>query len=195
MASLADPHPWGGDAKGGGCELVEVFDDHLVIHRRSVAFGRPLGPAFVVPLPARRDGPLDFAHRAAVQIAPQFASDATVTAVFCPKGHALEGVSFKGKPCIYVSFPRAKTVNGSRVFDYTVEAAVTDAQECVSPVVRKIVAPGFAYPEAYADLPGECLFTPEELPIGKPVRFTVTPRDCFGRTGRPLVNEKMIREV
>ena len=22
MASLADPHPWGGDAKGGGCELV-----------------------------------------------------------------------------------------------------------------------------------------------------------------------------
>jgi len=56
-------------------------------------------------------------------------------------------------------------------------------------VTRKIVAPGFAYPEACADLPGECLFTPEELPVGKPVRFTVTPRDCFGRAGRPLVKE------
>ena len=108
-----------------------------------------------------------------------------MTATFCPKGHALEGVSFKGTPCIYVSFPRAKTVNGSRVFDYTVEVA--DAQERVPPVVRKIVAPGFAYPEACADLPGECLFTPEELPVGKPVRLTVTPRDCFGRAGRPLV--------
>ena len=185
MASLADPHPWGGDAKGGGCELVEVFDDHLVVHRRSVVFGLPLGPAFVVPLPARKDGPLDFARRAAAPVAPQFAPDATVTATFCPKGHALEGVSFKGKPCIYVSFPRAKTVNGSRVFDYTVEVA--DAQERIPPVVRKIVAPGFAYPEACADLPGECLFTPEELPVGKPVRLTVTPRDCFGRAGRPLV--------
>ena len=185
MTSLADPHPWGGDAKGGGCELVEVFDDHLVVHRRSVAFGLPLGPAFVVPLPARKDGPLDFARRAAAPVAPQFAPDATVTATFCPKGHALEGVSFKGKPCIYVSFPRAKTVNGSRVFDYTVEACAAGGKS----VTRKIVAPGFAYPEACADLPGECLFTPEELPVGKPVRFTVTPRDCFGRAGRPLIKE------
>ena len=197
MASLADPHPWGGDAKGGGCELVEVFDDHLVVHRQSVVFGKPVGPAFVVPLPARKGGPLDFARRAAALVAPQFAEGAQVTMSYCPKGHALEGVSFKGKPCIYVSFPRAKTVGGSRVFDYTVEArcttggaqlaaTATDAN-CVPPVVRKIVAAGFAYPEACADLPGECLFTPEELPVGKPVRFTVTPRDCFGRAGRPLV--------
>ena len=185
MASMADPHPWGGDAKGGGCELVEVYDDHLVVHRRSVAFGRPIGPAFVVPLPARKDGPFDFARRAAVQVAPQFATDATVTARFCPNGHALEGVSFKGKPCIYVSFSRAKTVEGARVFDYTVEACA----EGWKPVARKIVAAGFAYPEECADLPGECLFTPEELPSGKPVRFTVTPRDCFGRAGRSLVKE------
>ena len=86
-----------------------------------------------------------------------------------------------------MSFPRAKTVDGSRVFDYTVEATVVDAQERVPSVARKIVAPGFAYPESCADLPGECLFTPEELPIGKRVRLTVTPRDCFGRAGRPLV--------
>ena len=203
MASLADPKPW-----GGGCELVEVYDEHLVVHRQSVVFGCPIGPAFVVPLPARKGGPLDFARRAAAPVAPQFAPDATVTAMFCPKGHALEGVSFKGKPCIYVSFPRAKTVNGSRVFDYLIEARCTTggsqlaatvagaincappvagAINCVPPVTRKIVAPGFAYPEACADLPGECLFTPEELPVGKPVRLTVTPRDCFGRAGRPLV--------
>ena len=180
MASLADPTPWGGDAKGGGCELVEVYDGHLVVHRQSVAFGRPIGPAFIVP--ARKGGPLDFARRAAVNAAPQFAADATVTATYCPEGHALEGVAFKGKPCIHVSFPRAKTVRGSRVFDYIVEACA----EGGTPVKRKLIAAGFAYPEADADLPGECLFTPEEIPAGQTFRIAVTPRDCFGRTGRPL---------
>ena len=187
MASLADPKPWGGDAKGGGCELVEVFDGHLVVHRRSVAFGCPIGPAFVVPLPARKDGPLDFARRAAHRDAPQFAADAKIAAKYCPNGHALESVARKGEPCFYVTFPRAKTVKGSRVFDYTVVAEVADAQERVPPVTRKLIAAGFAYPEAYADIPGECLFSAKELPVGKPIRFTVTPRDCFGLAGKPLV--------
>ena len=77
MRSLADPKSWGGDAKGGGCELVEVFDDHLVIHRQSLDFGRPIGPAWVVPIPAKAEGPFDFAKRAAQRKAqeavPQFA--------------------------------------------------------------------------------------------------------------------------
>ena len=187
MVSLADPKPWGGDAKGGGCELVEVYDGHLVVHRRSVAFERPIGPAFIVPLPARKDGPLDFARRAAHRAEPQFAADATIEAKFCPKGHALELGSHKGEPCIYVTFPRAKTVKGSRVFDYTVVAEGADAQERVPPITRKLIAAGFAYPEECADIPGECLFSAKELPVGKPVRFTVTPRDCFGLAGKPLV--------
>ena len=54
------------------------------------------------------------------------------------------------------------------------------------PVTRKIIAAGFAYPEEKADLPGECLSSAKELPAGKPIRFTVTPRDCFGLAGRPL---------
>ncbi len=185
MASLADPKPWGGDAKGGGCELVEVYDEHLVVHRQSVVFGCPIGPAFVVPLPARKDGPLDFARRAAHRAAPQFAADAEIAAKFCPKGHALEIAARKGEPCIYVTFPRAKTVKGSRVFDYMVEACPDGGK----PITRKLIAAGFAYPEAYADIPGECLFSVKELPVGKPIRFTVTPRDCFGLAGKPLVAE------
>jgi hypothetical protein len=86
-----------------------------------------------------------------------------------------------------VTFPRAKTVKGSRVFDYTVVAEGADAINCVPPVTRKLIAAGFAYPEEYADIPGECLFSAKELPVGKPIRFTVTPRDCFGLAGKPLV--------
>jgi len=161
-----------------------VFDDHLVVHRQSLDFNRPIGPAWTVPLPARTDGPFNFATRAVHRVAPQFAADAQITVTHCPSGHALEGVGHKGEPCIHLSFPRAKTVTGCRVFDYTVEAKA-DGRE--SPVVRKLIAAGFAYPEADADIPGECLFADSELPAGKPIRFTVTPRDCFGRAGRPLV--------
>ena len=186
MASMADPDSWGGDAKGGGCELVEVFDGYIVVHRQSIDFGRPIGPKWKVPLPARAGGPFDFGRRADRRAAPQFAAQAKVTAKFCPKGHPLEGVGHKGEPCIYVTFPRARTVSGSRVFDYTVEAF---AEGMPAPVVRRIVAAGFAYPEECANLPGECLFSATELPPGKPVRFTVTPRDCFGIAGKPLAND------
>jgi hypothetical protein len=189
MCSMADPKSYGGDAKGGGCELVEVFDDYLVVHRQSLDFGRPIGPAWTVPIPARKNGPFDFNLRSAHRTAPQFASDAKISANFCPNGHGLEGVAHKGEPCIYVSFPRAKTVDGCRVFDYLVEAT---AEGMDSPAVRKLIAAGFAYPEENADIPGECLFSAAELPTGKPIRFVVTPRECFGIAGRPLVSTSAI---
>ena len=189
MCSMADPKSYGGDAKGGGCELVEVFDDYLVVHRQSLDFGRPIGPAWTVPIPARRNGPFDFDLRSAHRTAPRFASDAKISANFCPNGHGLEGVAHKGEPCIYVSFPRAKTVEGCRVFDYLVEAT---AEGMDSPAVRKLIAAGFAYPEEDADIPGECLFSAAELPTGKPIRFVVTPRDCFGIAGRRLVSTLVV---
>ena len=186
MSSMADPQTWGGDAKGGGCELVEVFDDHLVVHRQSVAFGRPIGPSWVVPVPSRKDGPFDFERRMARQRAsgaiPQFAADARISAKFCPNGHPLESAAHKGEPCIYVTFPRARTVKRRRVFDYIVEACADGGK----PVTRKLIAAGFAYPEEHADIPGECLFSATELPTDKPIRFTVTPRDSFGLAGAPL---------
>ena len=189
MRSMADPQSWGGDAKGGGCEIVDVYDDHLVVRRQSVAFMRPIGPEWTVPVPARPGGPFDFAARAARRKAegavPQFAADAEIEAEFCPKGHALESESHRGEACLYVTFPRARTVNGSRVFDYTVEAY---ADGMSSPAVRRLIAGGFAYPEEYADIPGECLFSANELPRDRPIRFTVTPRDCFALSGRPAVS-------
>ncbi|MBR4258812.1 MAG: metallophosphoesterase [Kiritimatiellae bacterium] len=187
MGSMADPQSFGGDAKGGGCEIVEVYDDHLVVRRQSVAFMRPIGPAWIVPIPARKGGPFDFAvreeSRRAQGAVPQFAKDAKIAAEFCPKGHALEGVGRRGEPCIHVSFPRARTVKGSRVFDYTIEAV---ADGMPTPVVSKIVAAGFAYPEECADIPGECLFPAADLPRGRAIRITVTPRDCFGLAGNAI---------
>ena len=124
-----------------------------------------------------------------MHLSPREAADAKISATFCPKGHALEGVAHKGEPCVHVSFPRAKTVEGCRVFDYLVEAT---AEGMDAPVVRKLIAAGFAYPEEDADIPGEALFSAAELPKVKSIRFVVTPRDCFGLAGRPLVSTSAI---
>ena len=71
------------------------------------------------------------------------------------------------------------------MYDYVVEACADGAET----VVRKLVAAGFVYPEEFADIQGECLFPAKELPVDKPIHFTVTPRDSFALAGRPLVGE------
>ena len=124
---------------GGDFELVEVFADRLVVHRLAVAFDEPVGPAWVVPLPAREGGPLDFARRAASGTPPQFPADADVRAEFRTGGHALEGPGHAGEPCVTVTFPCAGNVGGHRVFDYEIRAEAEGAEA----VVRRIMAPGF----------------------------------------------------
>lgn len=170
---------------GGGFELVEVFADHLVVHRLSVTFDEPIGPAWMVPLPARADGPFGFSRRAADATPPQFPPNASAVVECHPEGHPLEGPGHRGEPCVSVSFPHAETAGGYRVFDYEIQA------ECkgMKTILYRIMAPGFAFPEKYSALPGTCLFLRSELPVGRKIRFTVTPRDCFGGRGRPLAIE------
>lgn len=184
MMPLNDPAAWGGDCEGGCFEFVEVFADHLVVHRRSTTFDLPIGPDWIVPIPAKKGGPFDFVRRAAERAAPEFASDAAVTAKICPKGHALEGPSFKGAPCVYVTFPCAKPVKGARVFEYEVTAKA-DGKEIKK---LRLFAAGFSLPEAKADRPGECLFPLKDLPADKDVVFSVVPRECFGRAGKAIVS-------
>ena len=170
---------WNGKNVGGDFELVEVFAGRLVVHRLSTMLEEPIGPAWVVPIPARENGPLDFARRAAVGTPPQFPAHAAVEVEWCPEGHALEGPGHRGEPCLAVSFPHADNTGGHRVFDYEIRADA-EGEETIS---RHIMAPGFNFPETYAKLPGTCLFLPTELPSGKPIRFTVVPHDCFGGEG------------
>ena len=178
-----DATMWGGDKDGGGFLFVEAFADHLVVHRRSTAFAEPMGPDWIVPVPAPgAGGKFDFAVRTATRSAPQFAADAQVVATLCPNGHALELPARSGESCVHVTFPAARPVRGARVFDYLVE--VYDGSTCVASGVYG--AAGFSWPEARADVPTECLFATSALPAGKSLVFAVTPRECFGRAGRTI---------
>lgn len=182
MASLNDPDEWGGDPDGGCFEMVDVLDGCLRIARRSSVYDLPVGPDWIVPLPSKEKGPLDFAARARKRSAPQFAADAVLKVETCLNGHPMESHRRGGEPCVYLGFPCARSVDGCRVFDYVVTA--TTGGRTVKRL--ELFAPGAMVPEAKADRPGECLLSLAELPKDVPITFSVMPRECFGKTGKAL---------
>ena len=169
---------------GRACLLVEVYADHLVVKRRSLAWDESLGPDWEIPVPARPGGEYDFVRRAATRPAPQFAPTAKAVAEICTKEPESTGPGLKGKPVVRVSFPCAETVKGTRVFDYVVKA-FADGREVVRSTVLSY---GYYLPEARSHVEGECILGQHELPKGKDILFTVTPRDCYGIAGAALAS-------
>lgn len=171
---------WGGEERGGCFEFIDVFTDHLVVHRRSSVVDQPIGPDWLVPIPSKKDGPLDFARRAAARPAPQFAADAVVRVELCPKGHPLETPARTGEPCLHFVIPGV--ASGARVFDFLVEARV-DGRKVKS---GKFLASGFSQPFVDAVQPTDGLFALKDLPKGASVVLKVVPRECFGKEGRAI---------
>ncbi|MBQ0033500.1 MAG: hypothetical protein KBT68_11985, partial [bacterium] len=182
MGPLNDPAAWGGDPQGGCFEHVEVFVDHLVIHRRSSIMDEPVGPDWIVPIPARKDGPFDFKVLQRKGVAPQFAANAVLKVELCPQGHPLESKARRGEPCVCLSFPCADAERTARVFDYVVTVSA-DGKEIVR---RMVFAPDGTHPRSRTAVPGVCLLSSKEIPKGMSVVFTVVPRDCFGNEGCPI---------
>ena len=174
----------------GGALLVQVYDDHLKVHRLHVPSDckQLLGPAWKIPMPAQPGGPFDHDRRKASRRAPQFPATAKLGVEFCPDGHPNLGPSFKGRPCYCVTIPFAKTVKAMRsgescrVFDYVVTAKTAGK----NPVVRKVVAEGATSPESMSNVPTKCIFLASELAEGQQIKFSVVPRECFGLEGKPL---------
>ena len=184
MAPLNDAvAAWGGDPDGGCFLYVEVFDRHLMVHRRSSVYDRDIGPAWYVPVPVA-DKTFDPKARAATRSAPQFASGAALKVEICPKGCALESKARKGEPCVRVTIPNAEAVNGCRVFTYDV-AAMCEGKTVVS---GKVFAAGFSLPVEEANRPTDWLVSLKDLPKGTDIVFTATPRECFGKCGISLLS-------
>ncbi|MGN0852468.1 MAG: family 16 glycosylhydrolase [Kiritimatiellia bacterium] len=171
-------------ARGGCCSVVEVFADHLVVHRRGVQIDEALGEDWSVPLPAAYGRGFDFTVRANRMVAPEFASGAKAAATFCPKGHPEQARRFAGEPCVAVEFPSAQTPRGV-VREYELAARLQNGAELVR---TKVLPNGFGLNKARMTEPGVCLFRTRELAGERPVVFSVTARECFGKGGRPIVS-------
>lgn len=174
------------DGTEGGCGLlVEVFDSHLVIRRRSFADDAALGDDWCVALPPTDGGPYDPKRQKAESVGPEFAPGARLEAVRCAVApQEIAGPALAGKPCVWVKIPHPRTVRpGSRVYDFEVELRADGKG-----VLRRLVlANGFNVPEARADRMSSCLFGADEVPAAGEVTFAVTPRNAFGVAGRAAV--------
>lgn len=171
--------------------VVDLFWDHLVIHRQNFFFDMPVGEDWSVPLPAAIDGPYDFVRRAKSVKPPEFAAGAQAILEWCAK--APEGAcwKFRGKkPCWRLSFPCAKKVcGGGRVFDYEIRMSVDDKEV----LQRELLAAAFHFPDEKSNVSEELLLLPEVLPNGKVAICSITPRNCYGVAGKALVSELIIK--
>lgn len=169
------------DGREAGCGLlVSVYDDHLVVERRAFACDLPLGPAWVIPLPAAQGGAFDPARQKAASAAPDFAPDAQLTLTSCAVApEAIAGEALKGKPCFWLKIPPpVAAASGGRVFDFAIDI-IKDEKVFAR---RFILANGYNLPEAKANRVTDCLFGIEELPPG--VTLRVTPRNAFGKPAK-----------
>lgn len=171
---------------GRGGLFVEIFQDHLIVHRQSFFYDEPLGKDWAVPLPAAVDGPYDFKRRKATVRPPEFPKGAKIRLEYLAKAPESAGSDFRGvKPCLRVSFDCASE-GGSRVFDYEVREVRSDGTE----KVKEVFSPGFHFPPTKANVPGEVLLPVEEYAGKSTIRYTVTPRNCFGTAGKSIASRQ-----
>ena len=158
--------------------LVEVGDDAIVIHRREFVWGESLGDDWVVPIPARADGPFSFTKRAAKRKAPAFAPGA------CAKARIVDGK--EAEKFVEVSFPAANAVDKCRVFEYEISAIVVEDDVEMVVATRRMMANDFFLPESKCGKPGSCRFRLADLPPRAHLRFEVRPLECFGLKGAAI---------
>lgn len=154
--------------------LVSVYGGELAIERRDFVSGLPLGPDWLVSVPARGDR--SFAARAAERTPPQFAPDARLA------------VKTEGR-LLRLDFPAARTVANCRVFEYEVTATLVEDGVDIVQVQRRVLAPDFARAESSSGAPGCCVLSPAEIPVKGHTVFSVRPLDCFGLKGEPIAAE------
>ena len=96
---------------------------------------------------------------------------------------------------VYVSFPAARTADGSPVrgWDYAVRAEFAVGDVVKTLCERCVFSEGAFYAEEDETQPVVCAFNRKDLPAKaskrQKVRFVVTPINCFGARGKPLVTE------
>ena len=180
----------GGDCRQG--MLWSVYDDCIVVKRREFLSNLDVGDDWVLPLPSAEPKPFAFAERAKKFRAPSFPAGAKL-AVSTVKAKSRGGKSRDGKESLpsveksafKVVAPAAVADKNARLYKLEFVAESKDGTKKTKLII----------PEGFNHAPGHkkssatsfCLFARDEFAAGD-VRFTVTPFNCFGARGTPLVS-------
>ena len=179
-----------GDCRQG--MLWSVYDDCIVVKRREFLSNLDVGDDWVLPLPSAEPKPFAFAERAKKFRAPSFPAGAKL-AVSTVKAKSRGGKSRDGKESLpsveksafKVVVPAAVADKNARLYKLEFVAESKDGTK----KTKLIMPEGFnhAVGHAKASAPSFCLFARDEF--NGEVRFTVTPFNCFGARGTPLVSD------
>ena len=175
--------------------VMEVFDDAVVLERREFLHDHVLGPDWVIPLGKGAAKPYTVAARFAAAKAPAFPKGAKVTVKEgegCGRSAAGTGRAKEKHPQIFVSFPPARTLDGSpaRGWDYSVRCELVAGDIVRTLCERCVFSEGAFFAEEDETKPVVCAFAktdvPAKLNARQKIRFAVTPRSCWGKAGAPI---------
>lgn len=159
-------------------QLVNVYDDRIVIERRDFCRDEPIDTAWLLELPARASS---FAARAARASVPAFPAGAVADIAFSQTG-ASDGKAVEG---VTVSFPPALANPAARPYDYEVRLETRQADVELVASARRVYSPSAALPRRHdAEVKAAaCAFARADLPKSGEYRFAVVPLDSYGVKG------------
>lgn len=163
--------------------FVSVYADRMVLERWELEMGEKLGPDRIVSLPAGQGGwQYQFEKQAMASKAPEFPVGAKAKAEVFDRDLG----NGKKEKCVRVTFPSAVSVDPNyQVWCYDIAArnAGWDLQK------RRIIAPGYLYPESRGPKTAECIFALADLGGSLDgVVFEVVPLNAFWKGGRPIAS-------
>ena len=180
----------------GNCRqgmLWSIYDDCIVVKRREFLSDLDLGDDWVMPLPAAESRPFAFATRAKKFRAPEFPAGAKlkISSVKaknrgCKSRDGKELAPSVEKEAFKVIAPAVVADKNARLYELEFSAEAEDGTK----KTKLVVAEGFNHALAHptASNSSFCVFAKDELGSGQ-VRFAVTPVNCFGARGKPLVSD------
>ena len=178
-----------GDCRQG--MLWSVYDDCIVVKRREFLSDLDVGDDWILPLTAAESKPFAFAERAKKFHAPSFPADAKLeVSVVKAKNRGgksgNESIPAVEKDAFKIVVPAAVADKNARLYELEFAAETKDGAK-----KAKLVLPeGFNHALGHkkASAQSFCVFACDEL-AAEEVRFTVTPINCFGARGDPLVSD------
>lgn len=166
--------------------VMTVYDNCIRFHRREFRLDGVLGPDWIVPI-GGTERPYAFASRAAASKPPRFAKDAQVKINEIANGSDRSG---DAHPQIEAEFPPVTSATGGdRAQDYSVRVEMRIGEIVRTMDEKRVYSERFMYAEKDETLPVRCCFARYSLPVGRDVRFIVTPYNCWMKPGDPIVSE------
>ena len=173
-------HPSGRTHQGMFCI---VYERAVVFRRWEFEHDKQIGPDWVVPVESFAmkscEKPFSYDFRAKNDPVPEFAQGAKI-GLSRLKSKDRAGV---GHDMIVVEFPPAVNPRAND-YEVTVELLQGDVERVLCQ--KRVFSPRYLYAEEMERENVTCLFTPEEVPYGWTVRYSVRPVNAFGAKGKAI---------